>query len=101
MANPPGVPSSYEEVYSNNEIFREIEEYTAEAEREEQIQAGDPLFYVLASDVWWSKGASSSGGTGPSTSGAPLQTLTPNASVRTRCLGVPPRDWDSFLVNIG
>ena len=51
MANPPGVPSSYEEVYSNNEIFREIEEYTAEAEREEQIQAGDPLFYVLASDV--------------------------------------------------
>ena len=31
-ANPPVVPSSDEEVYSDNEIFREIENYAMEEE---------------------------------------------------------------------
>ena len=44
--------------------------YTVEAKKEDRVQAANPLFYVLASDVWWSEGASSSGGVGPSTSGA-------------------------------
>ena len=71
VANPPGVPSSDEEVYSNNEIFRKIEDYAMEAEREDRVQTRDPPLYVLTSNVWWSDGASSFGGAGPSTSGAP------------------------------
>ena len=43
-AKPPGTPSSNEEVHSNDEIFREIEDYAIEAEREDRVQAGDPLY---------------------------------------------------------
>ena len=57
-ANPPGVPSSDEEVHSDDEIFWEIKDYAVEAKREEHVQAGNPHLYVLASDVWWSEGAS-------------------------------------------
>ena len=65
------MPSSDEEVHSDDEIFHEIEDYAVEAERVDHFQAGDPPFYVLASDVWLSKGTSSSGDAGPSTRGAP------------------------------
>ena len=65
--NLPIVPSSDDEVHSNDEIFREIEDYKMD---EERIQAGDPPLYVLAPDVWWSEEASSSGGAEPSTSRA-------------------------------
>ena len=51
VANPPGAPSSDEEVHSDDEIFREIEHYTVKAEREDHVQAGDPALYMLASDV--------------------------------------------------
>ena len=44
--------------------------YTVEAEKEDRFQAANPPFCVLASDVWWSEGANSSSGVGPSTSGA-------------------------------
>ena len=67
--NPPSAPSSDGEVHSDDEIFREIEDYTMEAEKE-RVQAGDPPVYVLASNDWWSEGASSLGGTEPSTNGA-------------------------------
>ena len=40
-ANPLGVPSSDEEVYFGNEIFREIEDYAMEAEKEHCVQASD------------------------------------------------------------
>ena len=36
-ANPPGQPSLDEEVHSNDEIFREIEDYAMEAEREDCV----------------------------------------------------------------
>ena len=36
-ANPPGVPSSDEEVHFDDEIFREIEDYAMEAEREDNV----------------------------------------------------------------
>ena len=42
MANHLSVPSSDEVVYSDDEILREIEEYTIEAEREDCVQAGNP-----------------------------------------------------------
>ena len=70
-ANPLGVPSSDEEVHSDDEILREIEDYTMEAEREKPVKAGNPPFYVLALDIRWSEGESSSGGAKPSTSGVP------------------------------
>ena len=41
-ANLPGASSLDEEVHSDEEIFREIKDYTTEAEREECIQAGNP-----------------------------------------------------------
>ena len=75
IANPPGAPSSNEEVHSDDEIFSEIEDYAMEVEREERVQTGNPLLYVLASNIWWSEGASSSGGTKPSTNGAPPRGL--------------------------
>ena len=64
MANPPGVPSSDKKVYFDDEIFREIEDYTVKVEREEHVQVGDPILYVLASAVWCSEGTSSTGGAG-------------------------------------
>ena len=36
-ANPPGALSSDEKVYSDDEIFRKIEDYAMEAKREERI----------------------------------------------------------------
>ena len=93
-ASPSSVPSSDEEVHSDDEIFREIEDYAVEAEREDHVQVGYPPLYMLASDVRWSEGASSAG--------AELHpwTLTPNMFVRTRYLGFLLRNWDSSLVNI-
>ena len=70
-ANPPGVPSLDEEVHFDDKIFREIKDYVMEAEREERVQAGNPSLYMLAPDVRWSEGASSSEGTAFLTSGAP------------------------------
>ena len=69
--NPPNVPSLDEEVHSDNEIFREIEDYAIEAEREDRVQARDPPLYMLTLDASWSEGESSSRGVRPSTSGAP------------------------------
>ena len=69
---PPSMPYFNEEVHSYDEIFCEIKDYAVEAEREEHVQADDPALFVLASDVRWSEGASSSSGARPSTSGAPL-----------------------------
>ena len=57
------------EVHSDDEIYIEIKDFVIEGDR---VQAGDPPLYVLTSDIWWSKGASSSEGTEPSTSGAPF-----------------------------
>ena len=71
MVSLPNVPSSDEEVHSDDKIFHEIEDYAVEAEREDHVHAGDPPLYVLILDVRWSEGASSSGGVGPSTSWAP------------------------------
>ena len=50
-ANPSGVPSLAEEVHSDDEIFREIEDYAVEVEREDCVQAGDPPLYVLALNI--------------------------------------------------
>ena len=50
-ASPPRVPSSDEEVHSDDKIFHEIEDYAVEVEREDHVQAGDPLLFVLALDV--------------------------------------------------
>ena len=69
--NPPRAPSSDEEVHSDDEIFREIEDYAIEAEGEDHVQVWDPPLYVLTPDVRWYEGASSFGGAGPTTSGAP------------------------------
>ena len=66
-ANPLRVPSSGEEVHSDDEIFREIEDFEME---EEQVQVGDSPLYVHTSNVLWSRGASSSLRVEPSTSGA-------------------------------
>ena len=74
VANPPGAPSSSGEVHSDDEIFREIEDYARE---EERVQASDSPLYVCTSDVWWSGGASSFGGAKPSTSRAPA--ASPNS----------------------
>ena len=70
-ANPLHASSSDEKAHSNDEIFWEIEDYAIEAEMEDRVRASDPPFYVLTLDVWWSEGASSFDGAGPSTSGAP------------------------------
>ena len=43
-ANPREAPSSNEEVHSDDEIFREIEEYVTEDKR---VQAGDPPYTCL------------------------------------------------------
>ena len=37
MANPPGAPSSDEAVHSDDEIFREIENYAIKAEKEDRV----------------------------------------------------------------
>ena len=47
VANPPGAPSSDEEVHSYDKIFREIEDYAMEAKRKEQVQASDPPYMCL------------------------------------------------------
>ena len=47
----PSVPSFNEEVYSDDEIFREIEDYVVEAERDDRVQASNLPLYVLTSDV--------------------------------------------------
>ena len=52
-ANTPGVPFSDEEVHSDDKIFREIEDYTVEAKREDRVKSGDPPLYVLS---WMSGG---------------------------------------------
>ena len=36
-----------EKVHSDDEIFREIEDYVMEAEREVRVQAGDPSYMCL------------------------------------------------------
>ena len=36
-----------EEVHSDDEIFREIEDYAMEAKREERVQADDPPYMCL------------------------------------------------------
>ena len=41
-ANPPNVLPSDKEVYFDDEIFREIEDYAVEAKREDNVQASDP-----------------------------------------------------------
>ena len=64
------MPSLNEEVHSDDEIFREIKDYAMEAEREDRVQASDPILYMIALDIRWSKGASSFGGARPSTNGA-------------------------------
>ena len=76
-ANPPRAPSSDEKVHFDDEICREIEDYAMEAKKEERVQAGNPLLNVLALDVRWSEGTSSSEGAEPSTSGAP--SMDPNS----------------------
>ena len=48
--NPPTL-SSNEEAQSDNEVFREIEDYFDEAERGEPAQVGDPPQYVLSSQA--------------------------------------------------
>ena len=55
--NPPGAPSSDEEVHYDDEIFKEIKDYTMEAEREERAQAGDPPTYVYIGRLFvrWSE----------------------------------------------
>ena len=50
-ASPPSVPSLDEEVHSDDEIFREIEDYAMEAETEDRVQTRDPPLYVLTSVV--------------------------------------------------
>ena len=42
-ANPPGAPSSDEEVHSNDEIFRKIKDYVMEAEREDEFRLAIPF----------------------------------------------------------
>ena len=65
------MPYSDKEVHSYDEIFCELEDCVVLFEREDHVQTGDPPLFVLASDVWWFEGASSSSGVGPSTSRAP------------------------------
>ena len=90
VANPPSAPSLDKEAHSDDEIFREIEDYEMEAEREERVQAGDLSLYVFALDVQWLERASSSGGAEPSTSGA----LPTGPDLRYIC-----EDWVSDLSN--
>ena len=47
IANSLSAPSSDEEIHFDDEIFREIEDYAREAEREEHVQAGDPPYICL------------------------------------------------------
>ena len=55
--------------YSDDEEFHEIEDYTDEADKGEQVQGTYSPQYLFSSHVMWSAGASSSGGARPSTSG--------------------------------
>ena len=87
-----------EEAQSNDEVFREIEDYFDEAEREELVQVGDPPQYVLSSHTWL--GASSSGGAGPSTSGVPPATLVPSTHARIGSPSSLPRRWGKYRGNI-
>ena len=47
VANPPGAPSLNEEVHSDDEIFREIEDYKMEAKMEDRVHTNDPLYMCL------------------------------------------------------
>ena len=91
VASPLAVPSSDKEVHSNHEIFREIEDYIVEAEREDHVhQMSDSLrervrlvalgLQLVELRPW---------------------TATLNTSIRTGYLGFLLRNWDSSLVNIG
>ena len=80
MVNPPPMLSSNEEAQSDDEVFREIEDYFEETERGDPVQLDDPPQYVLSSHA--QLGASSSSGTGPSTSGmSPAATTTELGSI--------------------
>ena len=46
-ANLPGAPSSDEEVHSDDEIFREIEDYAMEVEIDECVHGGNPPYMCL------------------------------------------------------
>ena len=81
------MPSSNEEAQSNDEVFREIEDYFGEAKKGgDPVQVGDPPQYVLSPHARLR--ASSSGGASPSTSGM----LPAGAGAQYAC-----EDWVSRL----
>ena len=101
MANPPSAPSSEEEVHSNDEIFREIEDYAMEAEREERVQASDPPYTCLYRTPGGRKEQARLGARGLQVVEPRPWTLTRNISVRTGYLVFPTRSWASSLVSSG
>ena len=58
MVNPPHALSSNGKTYSDDDVFREIENYSEEAKRGDHIQVVDPPQYVLSLHAWLSMGAS-------------------------------------------
>ena len=100
-ANLPGAPSSDKEVHSDDEIFREIKDYTMEAERENQVQVGNPLYMC---SHWTSGGRKESvhlGALGLQLMEPRPWTLTRNISARNGYLVFPTRSWVLFLVSMG
>ena len=100
-ANPPGAPSLNEEVHFDDEIFREIEDYAIEAEREDRVQAGDPPYMCSHQTSGGRRKQVSLGALGFQPVELCPRTLTRNISTRTGYLVFPIRSWVSSLVSLG
>ena len=101
MANPLGAPSSDEEVHSNDEIFREIEDYEMEAEREEHVLAGDSPYMCLHRTSSGRMERVRLGTLGLQSVEPRPQMPTRDVSARTRYQVYLTRSWASFLVSLG
>ena len=75
MANPTPLPPPDEDVYSEDDIIYEVENYSEWAEGDSQVQALDPLFPPALS----SRGAgTSTGNANLSTSGTASRDVDPH-----------------------
>ena len=71
MANPTPLPPPDKDVHFDDDIIREVENYTEGAEGDSQVQALDPSQLSFLPRALSSRGAgTSAGNAGPSTSGA-------------------------------
>ena len=100
-ANPLGLPFSDEEAHSDDELFREIEYYAVEAEREDCVQAGDPPYMCSHRTSGGRREQVHLGALGFQPVEPRPWTSTRDISAKIRYLVFPTISWVSSLMSLG